>query len=948
MATHRRSADTTAARPAAPEDTLIGRHAELAVLRERLDLATAAGGGLVLVAGEPGVGKTRLAAEAGALAHGLGFHVAWARCRETEGAPAYWPWTQALRAVLASLPHADRPAEAAEVAPLLDVAASAPVGADRFGLFDAVARLLAMVAARRPLLIILDDLHRADAPSLRLLRFAAGGGPVPGLLLLGTYRDTDLDDDHPLAAFVGDAVSGGDCTLLPVAGLRAAETAELVERLAGADAADASTLHERTGGNPFFLIEVLRSDGGAAPATVEAAIRSRVRALPEATRRLLAAASILGRSFDPGLLHLLVDRPRGDVARALEPAVTARLVGPAPQAGHAWQFAHALVQQTLYADLPQDRREALHDRAVRLLESTAEGGSVAASDLATHALRATGVDGGRARARRHALAAARAAAQRLAYEDAADCLAAALAVGGQDDADRADTLLELGRLAGRGGLTGQARAAFTEAWRLAVHQGSSERMAAAALGLGHVVVSAGVVDGELVRLLERTLPSVDGNESLRARLLARLAVELYWSAELPRARELAGEAVGLARRLADAQVLASALEAQQFVSRGPGDLAARLRLGREAVTLAGSLADETLELGSRRLLIAEQLQHDPVAADTDIAALETFAAHTRRPLARWYALLFRGIRATMCGRYEEALAHAADMEALGQRIDAQPTTTYAVGQRLQVLRDLGRGPEAEGTLRDVCARYPIFATTRAMLARLLAESGRADEAGAILDSLAVDGFAAVPPDSLWLATLALLTDVAAHLDRADEAAVLYDRLSPYAGQAIMQGLVGWYGAVDHYLGVAASTAGRPDAGEVHLTAARNLHQQWGAAPFVVDTLAAYATLLRRRGGPGDAERAGRISATASAQAQRIGMRRLARRGAAGGVSELTAREREVLDRLAAGDSNKEIARSLVISVHTVERHVANVYTKLGVRNRAAATAHALRFADGTL
>lgn len=156
--------------------------------------------------------------------------------------------------------------------------------------------------------------------------------------------------------------------------------------------------------------------------------------------------------------------------------------------------------------------------------------------------------------------------------------------------------------------------------------------------------------------------------------------------------------------LADAQVLASALAAQQFVSRGPGDLAARLRLGREAATLAGALADEALELGSRRLLIGEQLQHDPVTAGTEIAALETFAAHTRRPLARWYALLFQGIRATMRGRYEEALIHAADMEALGQRIDAQPTTTYAVAQRLQVLRDLGRGPEAEGTLRDVCAR----------------------------------------------------------------------------------------------------------------------------------------------------------------------------------------------------------------------------------------------------
>jgi DNA-binding CsgD family transcriptional regulator len=918
---------------------LVGRRAELAVLREYLHTVRERHCGLVLVAGEPGVGKTRLATEAADLARARGFHVAWAHCRETEGAPAYWPWTQALRAVLRQVPAEDHPEEAADLAPLLELSAAAPSGADRFRLFDAAIRLLERVAELRPLLLVFDDLHRADAPSLRLLRFvAAGAGDAP-LLLLGTYRDTEVGYDDPLTRLVGENVSSERCSLLHLSGLNVEETRDLMAQLLGPEAPiDVAELHERTGGNPFFVTEVLRGDPHAGvPATVEAAIRARLRALPQDTTEALGAAAVLGRDIDTGLLARLTDRPRDKVADALAPAMRAGLLVPHPELAGTYRFVHVLVQQVGYTDLGETEREHLHDQAVRVLEAQPET-TVAASDLASHAVRAAAVPGGRSRAHAHALRAARRAAARLAYEEAARWYAAALDVA--RDEQRLDVLLELGDVAGRAGLSTDARSAYEEAWQLAASRGTLPLLGQAALGVGDIVVSAGTVDAGLVRLLEQTLSRIGGQDPyLRVRVLARLAVELYWGPDLARARALARQAVSAARRLGDDHALAAALDAEQFVLRGPGLLEVRVRLGEELVALASRLGDEELELRARRLLVPDRLQqHHLPAADAELESLAAFAGQTRRPLARWYVLMYRATRATIVGRYDDALGLIDEMEALGQRIDAQPTPIYALAQRFVVLRDLGRVHDVENPLRDLCARYPIFATTQAMLALLLAESGRRDEAAVLFESLTADRCESAPPDSLWLATIALLAETAARLGDAGRGETLYELLAPFAGQAIVQGVVSWYGAVDYYLGLAAGASGRVDDAEAHLEAARRFHERWGAVPFLAATLADHSALLRRRDAPGHRQRARTLAAEAQGHARRIGMARLLPASGSG----LTAREHEVLEQLADGASNKEIARRLVISVHTVERHVANIYTKLGVRNRAEATAVALR------
>uniref|UniRef100_UPI001C5EB204 helix-turn-helix transcriptional regulator n=1 Tax=Pseudonocardia nigra TaxID=1921578 RepID=UPI001C5EB204 len=575
----------------------------------------------------------------------------------------------------------------------------------------------------------------------------------------------------------------------------------------------------------------------------------------------------------------------------------------------------------------------VHDRVVTAIARRG-GGAADDARLAHHAACAAGVPGGRRRAFELACRAARTATSRLADEEAADWFGRALDLAPPDDDGIADLLLDLGRCAGRARRVADARAAHERAWTLAAGQGRTDRLVAAALGLGEVVVSAGRVDAGLVRMLERTLSRLGPDEEVhRVRVAARLATELYWGAELPRARALAHDTVRAARATGDDRALASALAAAQFVLRGPDALEERVRLGRELTAIAVRTGDEDSELAARRLLVPDLLQTDPVHADAEQSALTGLATAGRRPLAQWYVLVFRALRATMAGA-PDAAALVDRAHALGRRIHAQPASIYACGQRF-ALRDRLDRAAVEADLRRHAARYPVLSVFRCQLAVLLAETGRAEEAGALLDELTSDDCAALPRDSLWLANVGLLAEVAAALDHAGHAEQVHAHLTPYGGRIAVQGVPIWGGAVDRHLALTATTLRRWDEAETRFRSALRLHARWGATPFVARTLGEHAEMLRRRGGPGDRRRAAGLTAQAGSLRPGAGLPT----APAGG---LTARESEVLALLADGASNKEIGRRLRLSVHTVERHVANLYLKIGARNRADATAYALR------
>ncbi|MDF2975933.1 MAG: transcriptional regulator, LuxR family [Actinomycetospora sp.] len=912
-------------------EALIGRKRETERLRQHIGGVVEGRGGLVLVSGEPGVGKSRLVQVA--VGHGrcTGFTTAWGRCLETEGAPPFWPWIQVLRAL------SSRPGGEACAAVLPALTGASPDG-DRFRLFDTITRALVDATAPGPLLLAFDDLHRADEASLALLRFTVSTAQDEPLMCLGTYRATEVPTDHPLASLLGDVAGEAVFDLIELTGLSRDETEEFVRRFADVDAGlDVGLLHTRTSGNPFYLGELVRlgADPEVVPASVDAATWARVRRLPARTRVVLTDAAVLGRDVDPALLASIRSTTPEEVASALVPAVRSGLItGPAPSTGQ-YRFEHVLVQQALYQRLDAADRVVLHGRALAALEDRIDDPAFAAA-VAHHAVEAADSAAGRARARALAEHAADRAMAGSGDDTAADWYRRALALTDPDDPTRPGLLVKLGRAAGRAGHTAAARRSFEQAWELAARGGSAPAAAEAAIGLGEVVLSAGTLDVGLVRTIERTLARLpdDGPTVFDVRLRARLATELYWGAGLVRSRTLARSTVGDARTLDDPRCLAAALAAQLFVLRGPDGPEERLAVGRELLDLAVGLEDEELELTARRLLVPERLQRDLAEADAELDGLALLAQRSGRPLARWYLELYRAVRATMHGRLDEALGQVDHAEAEGLRLRVQPASLYATGQRFLLLRQTGRVAEAEIALRDQAARWPILVTFRCQLALLLADTGRDTEALALLDGLVADRCAVLPRDSLWLASVAILAEAASRLGHRGHCAVLHDLLAPYRGRIAFLGAVAWWGAVDHYLGLTAAARGDVERAEAYYRDALRLHEAWQATPFVAATLDAQAALPASCADgllPIPAPRDGEHRTVASTPA-----------GAPDAESGLTRREEEVLDHLADGASNKEIARALALSVHTVERHVANVYRKIGARNRADATSYALR------
>ncbi|MBP2367117.1 ATP-binding protein [Pseudonocardia parietis] len=871
---------------------MVGRAAERARIAAVLRAARDGRGTLLLATGEPGIGKSTLAATAAADARRAGCEVVCGRCRETPGAPAFHPWTEVVRALAAGAPAGD-------LAPLL---VGHPSAVDRFQLFEAVTELL--VRRTRPLLVVLDDLHRADEASLLLLDHLLPALDDAPVVLFGTCRDGGATRPPGLTTVTGRSSVG----VFRLAGLSTAEAGELVEQLAPG-AADPERLRARCAGNPYFMTELLRDVGaGELPVTVAAALAARVDRLPPQTRVALDAGAVLGREFAAGEVARLLGPARpavdevtltgahgdasgpadADVERALAPAVADRLL---TGTGRGYRFAHVLVRDALHAGCPSARRTALHDRAAGLA-------GLQVSERAEHAGQVLRSGAERERAARLAVAAAAEATARLAFEEEHAWLRRALEHTGPED--RFELLLAAGAAAGRAGRGQAARDAHEQAWRLAGDR-PGMRPATVALGLGEVVDNAGAVDAGLVRMLERALDLLPPSaRATRVALLARLAVEIYWGPRLPEARTVARDAVAAARRLGDSRTLTGALAARQYVLRGPGDRAERIRTGRELVGHAAEHGDVPAEVAARRLLVADAFGTSPEAVETELGALEALAEQTRRPLARWYAMVFRTALACLREPAGDALAAIAATERLGERIGARPAAMYATVQRVAVLRGTDRAEETEPALRAMIAAYPRLATLRCGLTLLLAGTGRERDATASLESLTADGCAALPRDALWLSAVVQLAETAAALGNRDAAATLYAVLQPHRGEVVLQGLVAWLGAVDHHLGLLAATLGRSGEADDLLAAGARTHREWSASALLV------------------------------------------RRAPIASAAGLTRREREVLDLVATGAPNKQIARRLGISVHTVERHLANGYVKLGARNRAEATAHVLR------
>ena len=395
------------------ESSFVGRKREIAELEAALEDALSGSGRLVMLAGEPGIGKTRTAQQLAVRAEALGVQVFWGRCYEEPGAPPYWPWVQVIRAYVQQASTEQLATEmglgAASISEIIpEVRGKLPdLGKPpalepeqaRFRLFDSITSFLKNVAQRQPLMLLLDDLHWADRSSLLLLEFLAQEIENSPLLLLGAHRDIEVSRGHPLSQTLGALVREKNFSRVQLDGLTPQEVRELVEGNAGIilTLEAAEVVHRRTDGNPFFVGEVTRQVtpenvtqdehwASIIPEGVRDALGRRLSRLSKHCNQMLTTASIIGRGFDFRLLSILsVGISEEKLLQAVEEAVYAHLIEDVRGQMDRYQFSHALIQQTLAEDVTTSRRVRIHARIAEALEALyGDDGEVRATELAHH------------------------------------------------------------------------------------------------------------------------------------------------------------------------------------------------------------------------------------------------------------------------------------------------------------------------------------------------------------------------------------------------------------------------------------------------------------------------------------------------------------------------------------------------------------------------------------
>lgn len=869
-------------------DPFVGRRVELDVLKRAIDSATTGRGSIVLVAGEPGIGKSRLAAVAAGHAREMGATVRRATCWEEPGAP-FRLWAQLLRGADASAP-ADVRRLAGETVPDDD---RSGLGGDaepvRVALFDTVSRYLIDEASEAPLLLVLDDLHWADVPSLRLLAYLARLLGDAALVVVGTFRDVEVDRDSDVGRALEAVASGAE--VIRLEGLRTGEVAELLAASAGALAPTdfAREVHARTGGNPLFVRELSRllaapgrqPDDIASlpvPEGVHGVIRRRLARLSQRASELLARAAVFGPAFRADLLASAADASKDVVLDLLDVAVDARLVVLEDAALGRYAFAHALVRDVLYSAIPSSRRAAMHLEAAEAIERSAPADDHLA-ELAFHHTQGS-LAGSVAQAIEYSVRAGRRALEQLAYEDAAAHFDRALRAQERapDDDRRTEILLELGDARLRAGDMPGARHIFEEAADLARRRNRADDLARAALGFGAGLAGFEVqlFDERQIELIDdalRALPPVDS--PLRAALLARLSVALTMQESVERRRAAAEDAVAMSRRVGDDRTLAYALSAHCDAIAGPADAERRLGSSDEIIRIARSIGDRSLELLGRRLRVVALLEiGDMRAVDREIEQYAAVADIHRQPLYSWYVALWRGLRALMRGEFDAALGFAAEAEAIGARAHSTNAPMLASVQRWFTFAYTGRYADARAAAQTMVALMPGWGNPYFDLfdAWMDSADGDVDKGRAAFRRMPDPVGDWLAHDSEWLVSMCQLAYAVALLDERDVAPELYERMLPHRGRFGIEGIAAAsHGSIEHHLGLLARTAGRVDDAVLHFEAALRANRAIGARHLEARSMAELASSLALRATDADTARAATLRSQALSIADDLGL-----------------------------------------------------------------------------
>jgi DNA-binding SARP family transcriptional activator/tetratricopeptide (TPR) repeat protein len=889
---------------------LVGRDVELS----RLDLtwqATRSGQRqLVLVAGEPGIGKSRLTADFARTAHGGEAAVLFGRCDEGMGVP-YQPFVEALARYLRRAPQIALGRLAGELVRLVPEVGERVDGlqpplrsdpeTERYRLFDAVAAWLGAVSETVPVLFVIEDLHWATKPTLLLLSHLLRSDEDLRLLLLVTFRDTPLDMTPDLADLVAELLRQPGVERLRLAGLDEPSVGALMEAQASHDLDDdgwalARIVHGETAGNPFYVREMLlllaekgdiiRRDGRWVPGlplakldvpdSVRDVVERRLTRLPDRTSETLAVAAVLGERFDLAVLAEASGESENSITEMLRPAVSARLVYET-DAG-SYHFTHALVRSALEDALGPTRAVQLHRAAGSAVEAVHAGHLEAhLPELAHHFARAGDVN----KTIEYASRAGDRALVQLAHDEAAAYYRQALEVldpAGRPDGEtqRCELLIALGE-AQRRAADSAYRQTLLNAAHLAQQVGDPDALARAALAIYRGFFSfTGLVDAEPVAVLEAALDTTALREDpLRARLLANLAAELHFVGDSARRRALSDESLTIARRFGDPSTLAHVLHARCVAIWEPSTARERLANTEELLGVARRLGDPAVTMFAWvwRALAATEVA-DLAESDRSVDHVTKLATDLRQPLLLWVASYMRTGRLLLAGRLGDAEHAVSETRQLGVTAGQPDAHLFFGAQRYQLRFEQGRLHELADRLHQVLDERDQPAT-RAYAALAYCELDRTSDARRVFAPLATR-VGELPVDLLWPEVTSLSAAICHSLRDRLLAERLLELLRPFSDQLVGHGVL-WWGSVSHYLGLLASTLERYEEAEARFEAAQRAHDQFAAPTWLARTRLEWARMLLTRREPGDGEHARQLLGQALATARELGLANVERR-----------------------------------------------------------------------
>ena len=966
---------------------LVGREPEWRTLADAYARASAGALEVVLIGGEAGAGKTRLAAEFGRHCHESGAIVLLGTCDEELALP-YQPWVHALDHLLRSLPGFGRPLNSdrdlgdllvllpqlERLLPGLPRPAAADPETERYLLFSAVDRILASAARQSPLLVMLDDVHWAGRQTLELLRHLVRAGSARRLMIIATFRDGAADLADPLAESLVDLQRSESVTRVRLGGLDAASVEQFVSAALDQDLDGdlrvlAAAAAERSGGNAFFLGElwrhllhhgvvtrqrerwVVRRDIATvgSPDSVKDVVAGRMARLSRRARRPLELAAAAGQRVEFQVLTSASDMSPDEVSAGLDELVDSGFL--VSVGGHllTYQFIHALVRDTVEEVMSPSVQAGLHLRIAEALETiyAADKRSVFA-ELARHFGAASAV-GGTGRGVRYGRLAAEQAKSTGAYDEAISHLEAVLKMLPEASVETTEVTVDLGQVQMRGGHAFKAQDTYQRAFDVARRNGWAEQAARAALGYEEAVHQPGGPGGPAVRMVSEAIDLI-GEEQvpLRVHLQASLSRSLCLAGDQADAVRAGDLALSMARSIDDQDCLVAALQAVTIVTRDPlqlletstelGNVAARIGDSWSGAYATGSIVRVLIELG-RVEEAGEVLQQHKLVSERGRFLVFQFMGH-----------VYEALLALAAGRFDDAEYAAEQAHAVGDSSE----TLYDAGVygllMFAIRREQGRLAEVLPLMRVLSARGEDQGVWRPGLTVLYAELGLLEESRRELDALAPGGFASVPRDSVWPACLTFLAEACIACGAVEYAEVLMKEFDRYAGLNLMVAMTICFGPADRLRGGLAQLLGRRHEADAHFRSAMSLADRSASPVWRAQVQRDWAVLAAANG---DHDNAMFLAQQAYNTATVLGMKTMADQTSglltriitpppsATTYDGMSERELAVLRLIAEGCSNREIGERLFISQHTAANHVRSILQKTGCANRAEAAAYAV-------